>query len=177
MEKKYIGASLVLVQDGDRLIVRVHLALHVAGVALMLVLGSALVLFACTGLWLDMRAGALLLSGLIGVFCLAVGVTLLVTGETPCILDRQSGTMQGRGLLLRKVVCPLKEVKTDVEEYQRLTAHNTTVVTRYRVRLHPEVVVCGFSSEKAAEALASEVREWLKKARRDWLRKGRRDWL
>jgi hypothetical protein len=169
MEKKYIGAGCVVVQYDDRLIVRAHLALHVAGVALMLVLGSALVLFACIGLWLDVRAGALLLSGLIAVFCLAIGVTLLVTGETQCILDRQSGTMQGRAILLRKVVSPLKEVKTDVEPYYRFMAHNTTMVTRYRVRLHPEVVVGGFSSEKAAEALASEVREWLRKARREWL--------
>jgi len=51
MERKYIGGGWVLVQDGDRLIVRAGWAGHIFGIALLLVFGTALGLFACVGLW------------------------------------------------------------------------------------------------------------------------------
>ena len=168
MERKYIGGGWVLVQDGDRLIVRANWAGHIFGIALLLVMGIALGLFACTGLWrlaTSKDAGAFLCIGLLSVFFLVTGVKLLVDGEVACILDRQSGTMQGIGSFRRKVVGRLDEVITNIEQYEWRTVF--TKGPAYRVRLHPEVAVGGFSTPEAAEALASEVREWLRKGRED----------
>jgi hypothetical protein len=164
MGRKYVGAGWVLVQDGDRLLVRQSWAGHIAGVALLLVFGTAASLGACVGLWrlTDSKdAGAFLCLGLFGVFWLAFGVMLLVRGETPCILDRQSGTMHGRPGLMPKVVCRLDEVTTNVEQYEWWTVF--TKGPAYRVRLHPEVALGGFSTPESAEALASGIREWLRK--------------
>ena len=95
------------------------------------------------------------------MFYLATGVTLFVRGETPCILERHSGTMQGRvGFLMPKVVCRLDEVTINVERYEWRTVF--TVGTAYRVRLHAEVAVGGFYTPEAAGELASGVREWLR---------------
>jgi hypothetical protein len=127
-------------------------------------MGTALGLVACTGLWrlADRKdEGAFLCSGLFGVFFLAAGVMLLVKGETPCMLDRQSGTMQGIGPFRRKVVCRLDEVTTNVEQCEWRTVFTKGPV--YLVRLHPEVAVGGFSTPEAAEVLASRLREWLRK--------------
>ena len=164
MERKRIGGGWVLIQDGDRLIVRAGWAGHIAGVALLLVLGIALGLFACVGLWrfAARDAGILFPCGLLGALFIAVGVQLFVDGEVACILDRQSGTMQGLGSFRRKVVCRLDEITTNVEQDQA-RAGPFAVVTLYRVRLHPEVAVGGFPTSEAAEALASGVQEWLRK--------------
>jgi hypothetical protein len=164
MGQKRLGGGWVLVQDGDRLIVRASWAEHIAGIALLLVLGSALVVGACAGLWRfpARENGILLAMGLLGVFFVVAGEKLFVQGEMPCILDRQAGTMQGIG---SKVVCRLDEVTSNVEQYEWRTVF--TAGPAYRVRLHPQVAVGGFSTPEAAEALASAVREWLRKGRED----------
>jgi hypothetical protein len=96
------------------------------------------------------------------VFLLAFGVVLFVRGETPCILDRKSGTMQGNA---GDRVCRLDEVTTNVEQYEWRTAF--TKGPAYRVRLHAKRAVGGFSTPEAAGALASGVRAWLSKGRED----------
>ncbi len=171
MERKPIGGGWVLIQEGDRLIVRAGPAGHVIGVVLLLGVGSALAVGLALGLWALARgwreaangdAAALVIGGLLGLFFIAIGVMLLVDGEVPCILDRQSGTMQGIGSFRRKVVCRLDEIRTNIEQYQA-RAGPFAMVTLYQVRLHPEVAVGGFSTPEAAEALAWEVCDWLRK--------------
>jgi hypothetical protein len=170
MECKRIGGGWVLIQDGDRLIVRAGSAGHVIGVALLLLLGMALMVGGVIGLWVLARgrrqdasgdAMALLIGGLLGGFFIATGIKLFADGEVACTLDRQSGTMQGLGPFRRKVVCRLDEIITNVEQFEWRTAF--TRGPAYQVRLHPEVVVGGFSTAKAAGALASAVQEWLRK--------------
>lgn len=121
MQQKRIGGGWVLVQDGDRLIVRANWAGPIIGIALLLVMGIALCLLACVGVWrlADSKdAGALLCIGPLGVFFLVIGVTLLVQGETPCIMGRQSGMVQGIGSFRRKVVCRLDEITANIQQDQ-----------------------------------------------------------
>jgi hypothetical protein len=170
MERKGLGAGWVLLQDGDQLIVRASWAGHIVGIALLLGLGTALLVGIALGLlafasgWRQAASGdaaIFLFGGLLGVFFLATGVKLLVDGEVACVLDKQSGTMQGIGSFRRKVVRRLDETTTNIEQYEWRTAF--TVGVAFRVRLHPEVAVGGFSTSEAAEALASRVQEWLRK--------------
>jgi hypothetical protein len=156
-------------QDGDRLIVRAGWAGHITGIALLLVLGMALVVGMAFGLWSVAHGGrqaasgdamALLLGGLLGGFFMAIGVKLFVDEEVACTLDRQSGTMQGLGPLRQKVVCRLDEIRPDIEKCEWRTAFARG--PDYRVRLHPEVAIGGFSTPEAAGALAAAVREWLR---------------
>ncbi len=170
MERKRIGGGWVLLRDGDRLVVRAGRVGHLIGVALLLVLGIALLVGGVIGGWIFVRGGrpdargdamALLACGLLGVFLLATGVKLLIDGEVACTLDRQAGTMQGLGPFRRKVVCRLDEIRTDIEPYELRTAFSRGPA--FRVRLHPEVAVGGFSTPEAAGAFAAAVREWLRK--------------
>jgi hypothetical protein len=106
-------------------------------------------------------AMVLLFIGLLGVFFIWVGVKLFADGEEACVLDRRSGTMQGIGSFRRKIVCRLDEITTNVEKHEMRTGY--IMSTAYLVRLHPNVVVGGFSTPEEAEALAAHVRAWLKK--------------
>jgi hypothetical protein len=170
MERKRIGAGWVLIQDGDRLIVRASWAGHIAGIALLLGLGIALLvgialaLWAFASGWRQAASGddaVLLVMGLLSVFFIATGVMLLVQGEVACILDRQSRTMQRIPFRRRKVMYRLDEITTNIDQYEWRTAF--TRGPEYRVRLHPQVAVGGFSTSEKAGALASAVQEWLRK--------------